>query len=102
MPRECIPQDELVWLKAKPQERAPQNRCCRFGKPVRTFLRFARAPRIEAGEHIAGFQPDCFASPEQQPLRSHGDSAEVTAAITNRFSDDCKRCCSETFLQISA
>src|SRR6266516_2879317 len=84
------------------RERTPHNRCSRLGKPVRTFLRFARAPRINVGEKIVGFQPDCFASPEQQPLRSHGDSAEVTAAITNRFADHCELCRTKPLSQIRA
>src|SRR5438128_8588720 len=101
MPRECIPQDELLWLYAKPQERAPYNRCRRFGKPVWTFLRFAGASRVNVGEEIVGFQTDFLASSEQQPLRSHGDSAKVTAAITNRLADHRDFCLSEPLLKIS-
>src|SRR5437667_12239302 len=101
MPRECIPQDELLWLYAKPQERAPYNRCRRLGKPVWTFLRFARAPRIDAGKEGVGFHLDFLASPEQQPLRSHGDSAEVAAAIAERFADDCKSRVAKSLAEIS-
>ena len=41
-------------------------------------------------------------SAEQQSLRSHRDSAEVTSAITNRFADQYQFFFSEPFLQISA
>src|SRR5206468_7165418 len=102
MPRKCIPQHELVWLWAKVQERAPYDCCRRFGKSVRTFLRFAGTPRLEVGEEIVGFQPDFLAPPEQQPLRSHGDSAEMTTAITNRLADHCELYLAKPFLQISA
>src|SRR2546421_11191989 len=102
MPWECIPEDELIYLQAKPQERAPYDCCRRFGKSVCTFLRVAGAMRFDVGKEGVGFHLDFLASPEQQSLRSHRDSAKVTTAITDRFSDDCKRCCSETLLQISA
>src|SRR5260370_32163839 len=102
MPRECIPQDELVWFQAATQQRAPYNCCRRFGKTVRTFLGFAGAPRLDAGEEIVGFQTDLLASSEQQSLRGHGDSAEVTTAITHRLADHCDVCLPNPFLQISA
>src|SRR5213596_2139146 len=101
MPRECIPQHELVWLYAKPQQSAPDNCCRRFGKPVWTFLRFAGAPRIDA-EEIVRFKLELFVSSEQQPLRGHWDSAEVTAAITNCFSDHCEFYLAEPLMKISA
>ena len=41
-------------------------------------------------------------SAEQQSLRSHRDSAEVTSAITNRLGDHCDVCLANSFLQISA
>ena len=41
-------------------------------------------------------------SAEQQSLRSHRDSAEMTSAITNRFADQCQFFFSEPLLQISA
>src|SRR5438034_11433473 len=101
MPRECIPQHELVWLYAKPQQSAPYNRCRRFGKPVWTFLRFAGAPRINVGEEIIGIHADLLASPKQDPLRSHGDSAEVTTAITNGFANNHELGFAKAFLQLS-
>src|SRR5437016_11159079 len=102
MPRERIPQHELVWLEAKLQKRNPYNGCCRFGKTVRTFFRFARAPRLNAGEEIVGVHRDLITSSEQNSLRSHWDSAEVTASITDRFADQCELCFCKTSLQIRA
>ena len=96
MPRECVPQDELIWLEPEPQKRAPYNSCCRFGKAIWTFLRFARALRLIERRY------NVWLSAEQQSLRSHRDSAEVTSAITNRFADQCQFFFSEPLLQISA
>ena len=39
---------------------------------------------------------------EQQSLRGHWDSAEVTSAITRRLADHCEVCLPNPFLQISA
>ena len=100
MPRECIPQDELVWLEAKPQDRAPYNRCCWFGKLVPTFLGFAGALRLQIVDNTGGLQLNFVASSEQQSLRSHRNSAKVTTAITNRLADDCDVCLANPFLQI--
>src|SRR5438445_8632883 len=102
MPRECIPQDEFIWLHAKLQQCAPHNRRGRFRKPVRTFLRSAGAARPVLEENIAGLKLEFLTSSEQQALRGHGDSGEVTATITNRFADDCDLRASKAFLQVSA
>src|SRR5438034_11818583 len=102
MPRECIPQHELLRLYAKPQERAAHNRCRRFGKAVWTLLGPAGAPRINVEEEIVGFQTDFLASPEQQSLRSHGDSAKATATVSERFPNYCKSCGLKSFAKIGA
>jgi hypothetical protein len=102
MPRKRIPQDELVWLQAKPQERDPYNGCCRFGKTVATFSWFARTARLDAGKDLLQLDPLIFLFSEQNSFGSHRDSAEMTAAIAERFADQCEFCLAKTFSQISA
>src|SRR5438034_4511728 len=102
MPWERVPQHELVWLQAKPQKRSPNNCCRRFGKPVRTFLRFAGAPRLNVGQEIVGFHPDLIASSEQNSLRSHRYAAEVTAAVPKRFANYHELRLAEPFAKVSA
>jgi len=45
---------------------------------------------------------ESLASSEQQSLRGHGDSAEVTAAITKRLADHCEFYLAQPFFEISA
>src|SRR5262249_26473571 len=80
----------------EPQQCAPYNRRRRFGKAIWRFLRFARALRLVERRYKV------WLFSEQQSLRSHGDSAEVTTAITNRFPDQYQFFFSQPLLQISA
>src|SRR5439155_23682930 len=95
MPRKRIPQYEFVRQHANLQQRAPDNRRRRFRKTIRTNTRFARAAWLDARHNVSLFA-------EQHALRSHWDSAEMTAAITNRLADHCEFCLAETFSEISA
>jgi hypothetical protein len=38
---------------------------------------------------------------EQHALRSHRDSAEMPAAVTERFANDCQPCLAEPFAKIA-
>src|SRR6266480_4788270 len=101
MPRKCIPQDEFVWFQAALQQCAPYNCRRRFRKAIRAYLRFTRAARIEVGEEIVGFDLNFFAAAKQQPLRSHGDSAKMTATITDCLANDCELCRTNPCFEIS-
>ena len=87
MPREPIPQDELVWLQAKPQQRAPDNRRRGFRKTIRTFLRFACAARRDARKDLLRLNSGVLLLAEQDAFGCHGDSAEMTAAVSERFAN---------------
>src|SRR5436190_18123464 len=102
MPREGVPQNEFVWFHAKPEECAPHNRRSRLGKTVRAVCSFARAARLDIGKEVARFYLNSLASPQQQSLRSHRDSGEMTATISKCFTDDCEFHLAQPFLQICA
>ena len=95
MPWKRIPQNELVRQQADLQQRAPDNRRCRFRKTIRTNTRLARATWLDARYNVSLFA-------EQHALRSHRDSAEMTAAVTESFANDYEFRASQAFLHISA
>src|ERR671930_532429 len=102
MPGEGIPQHELLRLQAKSEKRAPDNGRSRLGKTIRTFLRFARAARFDAGKDLFRFNTVISLFSEQDSLGSHRDSAEMAAAITERFADHRKFYFAESFSKISS
>src|SRR5438067_2747734 len=102
MPREDVPQNEFVWFHAKPEECAPHNRRSRLGKTVQTTCSFARAARLDAGKDVLRLDAVIFLFPEQDALRSHRDSGEMTATISECFTDDCEFHLAQPFLQICA
>src|SRR6266487_779729 len=102
MPWERIPQDELLRRESKSRQCAPDNRRRRLGKTIWTFLRFARPTRFDSRKEILRFDPRVRLSPEQNALGSHGDSAEMTAAISKRFADHCESGLFESLAKIRA
>ena len=55
MPRERIPQDELLRLYFESEQCAPDDSCCRLRKSFRTIPRFTGAARLDAGKDVFGF-----------------------------------------------
>src|SRR6266568_756383 len=102
MPRERIPQDELLWRDSEPQQGAPDNGGCGLGKTISTFLRFARPTRFDSRKEILSFDPGVRLSPEQNALGSHRDSAEMSAAVSKRFADHCESGLFESLAKIRA
>src|SRR5438552_4847304 len=101
MPRECIPQDEFVWLETKPHEYAPYNCCRRFGKPVRTFLRFAGATRLDVGKNLIRLDPVTLLFSKQNSFGGHRYAAEVTAAVPKGFANYHELRLAEPFAKVS-
>src|SRR5438876_7655384 len=97
MPGERIPEHELLRLQAEPEQRAPDDSSCRLGKAIRTFFRFARAPRLDTRKNVFQLNPATFLFSEQDSLGGHGNSAEMTAAITERLTDYCELCVAHPF-----
>src|SRR6266550_4687551 len=102
MPRERIPQNELLRRQGKLQQRAPDN--CRrgFGKTIAAFLRFTRAPRSDARKNFVRIDSGVFLFSEQDALGGHGNSAEMTAAVPKRFANYHESRFAEPFSKISA
>src|SRR5436189_6385799 len=100
MPRECIPQDELVRQHAKLQQCAPYNRRCRLGKTVRALCSFARAARFDAGKDVFRLDAVIFLFAEQDALGSHGNSGEMTTAVPKTFTDNRECCVAKPSLEI--
>src|SRR3954454_13378924 len=101
MPGERVPEYELLRLQAEPQQRAPDDSSCRLGKAIRTLFGFARAPRLDTRKNVFQLNPTTFLFSEQDSLGSHGDSAEMSAAITERLTDHHKFYLAEPFSEIS-
>jgi len=87
MPGERIPEHELLRLQAEPEQSAPDNSSCRLGKAIRTFFRFARAPRLDTRKNVFQLDPTTLLFSEQDSLGGHGNSAEMSAAITERLTN---------------
>src|SRR5882724_9880236 len=95
MPGKRIPQYEFVRQHANLWQRAPDNRRRRFRKTIRTNTRFARAAWLDPRYNMSLFA-------EQHAFRSHRDSAEMTAAVTESFANDYELRASQAFLHVSA
>src|SRR5207248_10279273 len=102
MPRKRIPKYELLWRDAKVRQRIPDDCRCRLGKTVPAFLGFAGPPRLDAGEDLLRLDPPIFQFSQKDSLRSHGNSAEMTAAIANGLTDHREFCFAQSFSQIHA
>src|SRR5581483_1937190 len=87
MPRERIPEHELLRLYAKPEQRTPDHSRCRLRKTMRALLTLACSFWLNAGKHVFRLDPSIFLFSQQDSLGGHGDSAEMAAAITERFAD---------------
>src|SRR6266700_279889 len=90
MPRERIPQDELLRRESQSQQRAPDNGGCGLGETISTLLTFACPTRFDSRKEILRFDPAVRLSPEENALGSDGDSGEMTAAVPKRFADHCE------------
>src|SRR5437867_1912494 len=90
MPRECIPQNELLCREPKLHQSFPDDCRSELGKPRPIFLRFARSLWSDVGKEIARLDPGDLLSPEQNSLRGHGNPAEMTAAVPKRLPHDCE------------
>ena len=101
MPRERIPQDELLRLYFESEQCAPDDSCCRLRKSFRTIPRFTGAARLDTGKNVFGFNAVISLSPEQDSLGGHGDAAEMSAAITERFTNRDELYLAEPFSKIS-
>src|ERR671930_1896308 len=102
MPGEGVPQHELLRLQAKFEQRAPYDSRCRLGKTIWTLFLFARSPWLDAGKNIFRFNTVISLFSEQDSLGSHRDTAEMSAAITERFADHRKFYFAESFSKISS
>jgi hypothetical protein len=102
MPWECIPEDELLWTRTKLHQRAPDNRRRRFGKTIWAFLTFARAARCYVRKDFLRLDSVILLFTEQDSLGSHGDSAEMTAAIAERFAYNYESRLAKPLSEISA
>src|SRR6266699_2075866 len=100
MPRERIPEDELLRRQPKLQQRAPDNSCRRLRKTIPAFLRVACAPRSDSQNNA--FRRNASFSSKQKPFGCHRDSAEMTTAVTKRFPDDRKTRLSQPIAKICA
>src|SRR2546428_12198238 len=102
MPGKRIPQNKLLRRQLQAQQRAPYNGRCGLGKTIRTFLRFACAPRCDAGKNFVRLKPAIFLFSEQDSLGGHGDTCKMTTAISKCFTDHYESRFAEPFAKISA
>src|SRR6266704_4738633 len=100
MPRERIPEDELLRRQPKLQQRAPDNSCRRLRNTIPAFLRVACAPRSDSQNNA--FRRNASFSSKQKPFGCHRDSGEMTTAVTKRFPDDRKTRLSQPIAKICA
>src|SRR6266536_2704375 len=100
MPRERIPQHKFLRLQVKPEQRAPNDRCCWLGKTIRALFTLACSPWLAAEKNMFRFYSGIFLFSQQDSLGGHGDPAEMPAAITERFTNHNKLYLAEPFAKI--